>query len=112
MNPNRKEGRFHYIIERLSIVTINKDRVLKLMPEPTEEVPQLPVYETTRKIPTGRMDLKERQRLREQMDMLDIRRAENIAKKRQATKQRILAHIMRLKEEDKKRKEEQEQKIE
>uniref|UniRef100_A0A7S2IDU3 Uncharacterized protein n=1 Tax=Zooxanthella nutricula TaxID=1333877 RepID=A0A7S2IDU3_9DINO len=112
MNPNRKEGRFHYIIERLSVVTVFKDRELKLMPEPTEETPMLPIYETTRKIPTGRMDLKERQRLREQMDMLDIRRAENIAKRRQATKQKVLAHIMRLKEEDKKRKEEQEQKIE
>merc|ERR1719159_1764199 len=37
MNPNRKEGRFHYIIERLSVVTVFKDRELKLMPEPTEE---------------------------------------------------------------------------
>jgi len=112
MNPNRKEGRFHYIIERLDIVTVNKERELKLMPEPSEEVPQLPVYETTRKIPTGRMDLKERQRLREQMDMLDIRRAENIAKKRHATKQRILQHIMKLKEEDKRKKEEVDKKIE
>lgn len=111
MNPNRKEGRFHYIIERLAIVTVNKEREMKLMPEPTEEVPQLPVYES-RKIPTGRMDLKERQKLRESMDMLDIRRAENIAKKRQATRQRVLAHIMRLKEEDKKRKEEVDKKIE
>mmetsp|Transcript_34186 Transcript_34186/g.72788 ORF Transcript_34186/g.72788 Transcript_34186/m.72788 type:complete len:551 (-) Transcript_34186:260-1912(-) len=112
MNPNRKEGRFHYIIERLSIVTVNKKRELKLMPEPTDEVPELPVYETNRKIPTGRMDLKERQRLREQMDMLDIRRAENIAKKRQATRQRVLQHIMQLKEEDKRKKAEQDQKIE
>mmetsp|Transcript_70909 Transcript_70909/g.178769 ORF Transcript_70909/g.178769 Transcript_70909/m.178769 type:complete len:542 (-) Transcript_70909:176-1801(-) len=112
MNPNRKEGRFHYIIERLAIVTVNKERELKLMPEPSEEVPQLPVYETTRKIPTGRMDLKERQRLREQMDMLDIRRAENIAKKRHATKQRILQHIMKLKEEDKRKKESVDKKIE
>jgi len=112
MNPNRKEGRFHYIIERLSIVTVNKKRELKLLPEPTDEVPELPVYETNRKIPTGRMDLKERQRLREQMDMLDIRRAENIAKKRQATRQRVLQHIMRLKEEDKQKKANVELKIE
>lgn len=64
----------------------------------------MPIYETQRKIPTGRMDLKERQRLREQMDMLDIRRAENISKKRSATKQRVLAHIRQLQEEDKLRK--------
>merc|ERR1712023_580828 len=77
-----------------------------------EEVPQLPEYETVRKIPTGRMDLKERQRLREQMDMLDIRRAENIAKKRAATKERFLRHLFALKEDDARRKEEQAAKIE
>jgi len=114
MNPNRKEGRFHWVIERLQIQTFNgkDDHTLKLGPEPSEEVPQLPTYETTRKIPTGRMDLKERQRLREQMDMLDIRRAENISKKRAATKQRVLEHIRRLQEDDKLRKEAVNKKIE
>merc|ERR1711972_880135 len=99
MNPNRKEGRFHWVIEGLAINTIGKERKLQLMPDPSEEVPALPIYETTRKIPTGRMDLKERQRLREQMDMLDIRREENIAKRRAATKEKFLKHIMNLKEE-------------
>merc|ERR1712187_913071 len=111
MNPNRKEGRFHWVIERLEIQTVNKDRKLKLAEKPTEEVSLLPIYETTRKIPTGRMDLKERQRLREQMDMLDIRREENIAKRRAATKEKFLKHIIALKEEDERRQEEQQAKI-
>jgi len=98
MNPNRKEGRFHWTIERLGINAVGQDRKLQLKPEPSEEVPEVPIYETTRKIPTGRMDLKERQRLREQMDMLDIKRAENIAKKRRITKERFLKHIFKLKE--------------
>merc|ERR1711920_210615 len=67
--------------------------------------------ETTRKIPTGRMDLKERQRLREQMDMLDIKRAENISKKRAAMRERFLKHLFKLKELDAQRKKEVEQKI-
>uniref|UniRef100_A0A7S4T4E8 Uncharacterized protein n=1 Tax=Alexandrium monilatum TaxID=311494 RepID=A0A7S4T4E8_9DINO len=111
MNPNRKEGRFHWVIERLSIETVGKERKLERKPEPSEEVPELPIYETTRKIPTGRMDLKERQRLREQMDMLDIKRAENIAAKRAATKERFLEHITRVKEEDKRKKQEVEEMI-
>lgn len=116
MNPNRKEGRFHWIIERLTITQGSAgslaDRKLKLGEKPTEEVGQLPIYETVRKIPTGRMDLKERQRLREQMDILDIRRAENIARKRAATKERILAHIFFLKEDMIRRKQEQAERME
>merc|ERR1712151_1082204 len=92
--------------------TIAKERKLQLMPDPSEEVPELPVYEEKRKIPTGRMDLKERQRLREQMDMLDIKRAENISKKRAAMRERFLKHLFRLKEEDVKRKADVEKKIE
>mmetsp|Transcript_49491 Transcript_49491/g.107766 ORF Transcript_49491/g.107766 Transcript_49491/m.107766 type:complete len:523 (+) Transcript_49491:45-1613(+) len=112
MNPNRKEGRFHWVIERLEIITVNNDRKLRIGPEPSPEVPELPIYETVRKIPTGRMDLKERHRLREQMDMLDIRRSENIARKRAATKERFLQHLFRLKEDDARRKREVEEKIE
>lgn len=111
MNPNRKEGRFHWVVERLALVTLGKDRKLQLQPELTDEVSEVPVYETGRKIPTGRMDLKERQRLREQMDMLDIKRAENISKKRKLTKQRFLQHLFRLKQEDAKRKIEVEHRI-
>eukprot|EP00438_Fugacium_kawagutii_P032112 Skav212436 [mRNA] locus=scaffold1479:283829:295999:+ [translate_table: standard] len=44
MNPNRKEGRFHWISERLAILTV------------PVSVPELPIYETVRKIPTGRME--------------------------------------------------------
>merc|ERR1712151_906647 len=91
--------------------TIAKERKLQLMPDPSEEVPELPIYEEKRKIPTGRMDLKERQRLREQMDMLDIKRAENISKKRAAAKQRFLKHIFELKAEEAKKKKEVEEKI-
>merc|ERR1711920_826607 len=111
MNPNRKEGRFHWVIARLAIATIAKERKLQLMPDPSEEVPELPIYEEKRKIPTGRMDLKERQRLREQMDMLDIKRAENISKRRAAMRERFLKHLFKLKEEDAKRKAEVEEKI-
>eukprot|EP00913_Durusdinium_trenchii_P007526 g7073.t1 len=46
MNPNRKKGRFHWISERLAILIVGKDRQLKLQPEPTSEVPELPIYET------------------------------------------------------------------
>lgn len=104
MNPNRKDGRFHWIIERLEIAilgagTANAERKLRLAPEPTKEVPELPIYENDRKIPTGRMDLKERQRLREQMDMLNVKREENIQKKRAAAKERFLEKVFLLKEE-------------
>jgi len=111
MNPNRKEGRFHWVAERLAIHTVGKDQKLKLNPEPTVEVPELPIYETIRKIPTGRMDLKERQKLREQMDMLDIKRNENIAKRKAASRQRFLKHLFWLKEEDKRLKAEQDEKL-
>lgn len=111
MNPNRKEGRFHWVIERLAIVPVGKDRKLERRPEPSEEVPELPIYETTRKIPTGRMDLKERQRLRDQMDMLDIKRAENIAKRCAETKARFLEHITFVKGEHERRKREVEEKV-
>merc|ERR1719230_1723693 len=107
MNPNRKEGRYHWVIARLDVVVVGKDSKLQLAPKPTEEVAQVPQFETHRKIPTGRMDLKERQRLREQMDMLEIRRSENIQKKRQANKERFLKHIIALKEDDERRREEQ-----
>lgn len=112
MNPNRKEGRFHWISERLAILTVGKDRQLKLQPEPTSEVPELPIYETVRKIPTGRMDLKERQRLREQMDMLDIKRNENIMKRKQESRQRFLQHVFWLKEESERMKREHHEKLE
>lgn len=111
MNPNRKEQRFHWVIQRLEISQIGTEVKLRLGPEPTEDVPQLPLYEEKRKIPTGRMDLKQRQRLRESMDMLDVQRDENIQRKRAAAREKFLAHIFHLKEEAKRKKKEVEEKI-
>merc|ERR1712054_534310 len=71
----------------------------------------LPIYETTRKIPTGRMDLKERQRLRDQLDMLNIKREEKIRAKKEASKKKFLEHIFWLQEETKRKEKEQEEAI-
>ncbi|CAK0812056.1 unnamed protein product, partial [Prorocentrum cordatum] len=90
MNPNRKEGRYHWVIARLEIVVVGKDRQQAAGRREAHRgggagpAVRDPAEDTNR---TGRMDLKERQRLREQMDMLEIRRAENIQKKRQANKE-------------------------
>jgi len=111
MNPNRKEGRYHWVIERLEIGQVGSDRKLRLAAEVTKEVPELPIYETTRKIPTGRMDLKERQRLRDQMDMLSIKREEKIRTKKEASKKKFLEHIRRLQEDNERRKVEQDESI-
>jgi len=108
MNPNRKEGRYHWVIERLEIGQVGTERKLRLAAEVTKEVPELPIYETTRKIPTGRMDLKERQRLRDQMDMLNIKREEKIRAKKEASKRKFLEHIFFLQEETKWKEQEQE----
>jgi len=112
MNPNRKEGRFHWVAERISIVSVGKQKQLKLIPEPTDENPMLPVYETVRKIPTGRMDLKERQRLREAMDKLDNLRKVNIKKKRQAGREKFLRHIKWLRNDEIRLQQEQNDKLE
>jgi len=111
MNPNRKEGRYHWVIERLEIAQVGQERKVRLAAEVTKEVPELPIYETTRKIPTGRMDLKERQRLREQMDMLSIKREEKIRAKKQLSKKKFLEHIFFLQEETKRKEKEQEESI-
>jgi len=111
MNPNRKEGRFHWVIERLGLVQVGKQLKLERKPEPTEEVPELPIYETTRKIPTGRMDLKERLRLRESMDMLEVMRKENIDKKRAAAKAKFLEHVKFIKDHAERKQKEVEEKI-
>jgi len=112
MNPNRKEGRYHWVIERMEIKQVGQEKKIVLSNEVTKEVPEVPIYETNRKIPTGRMDMKERKRLREQMDMLQIKRDENIRKKREASKQKFLEHIKFLKEEHARKEKEQELAIE
>jgi len=111
MNPNRKEGRYHWVIERLEIGQVGSERKLRLSSEVTKEVPELPIYETTRKIPTGRMDLKERQRLRDQMDMLNIKREEKIRAKKEISKKKFLEHIFALQEDTVRREAEQEEAI-
>jgi len=112
MNPNRKEGRYHWVIERLEIAQVGNERKVRLAAEVTKEVPELPIYETTRKIPTGRMDLKERQRLREQMDMLSIKREEKIRAKKEASKKKFLEHIFWLQAEAIRKEKEQAESIE
>merc|ERR1719428_623934 len=75
---------------------------LALASEPTPALPQLPLYEK-RKIPTGRMNYQERQRLRESMDQLDIKRNEAISKKRAIAKAKFLIKIQEQKEEHQKK---------
>merc|ERR1712078_82791 len=73
-------------------------RKLGLASDPTMDIPELPLYEK-RKIPAGRMNYQERQRLRESMDQLDIKRNEAIAKKRAIAKAKFLVKIQEQKEE-------------
>lgn len=93
MNPNRREGRYHWIAERLELKADGAGgRQLALASEQTPQLPELPMYEK-RKIPTGRMNYQERQRLRESMDQLDIKRNEAITKKRTVAKAKFLVKI-------------------
>lgn len=110
MNPNRKEGRFHWVIERLAVETIGKDRKLRLKPDPSEEQPQHLLFDD-RKIPTGRMDLKERSRLRQQMDMLESKRSEAIDKKKQIAHEHFIKSVNKMKEDHARAKEELDIKI-
>merc|ERR1719272_2770793 len=113
MNPNRKEGRFHWCIERLEITGDGSGgRKLRLANEASDEKPELPRYEPNRKIPTGRMDLKERQRLRESMDLLNVKRKENVGRKRAQAKDRFLKRLFKMKEEFEKKELEVKAKIE
>jgi len=105
MNPNRKDGRFHYVIERLQIDTRpSGDQVLVKGEEISDDVPELPVYEKGRPIPTGPMDIKERQKLQNSMDMLKLKRDENIEARRMKRLKWIKKYIDRMKEDDKERK--------
>lgn len=100
LNPNKKEGRFHWVIERLQIAKQGHEVKLVIGSEPGVEIAQLPRYDEKRKIPTGRMDLAERQRLREQMDKLDTQREENIRDKRARRQDAFLKHIYDLQAQD------------
>merc|ERR1740133_551680 len=57
------------------------------------------------------MDLKERQRLRDQMDMLNIKREEKIRAKKEISKKKFLEHIFALQEDTVRREAEQEESI-
>merc|ERR1719395_366674 len=103
MNPNRREGRYHWIAERLELKADGAGgRQLAMASEQTPQLPELPMYEK-RKIPTGRMNYSERQRLRESMDQLDIKRNESIAKKRMESKVRFLTQMQEQKAEHQER---------
>merc|ERR1711977_738079 len=89
----------HWTAERLEVKGDGAGgRKLSLASEPTPELPETPLYEK-RKIPTGRMNYQERQRLRESMDQLDIKRNEAIAKKRAVAKAKFLVKIAEQKDE-------------
>merc|ERR1719395_510990 len=99
MNPNRREGRYHWIAERLELKADGAGgRQLAMASEQTPQLPETLLYEK-RKIPTGRMNYQERQRLRESMDQLDIKRTEAISKKRAEAKARFLVKIAEQKDE-------------
>lgn len=81
MNPNKKKQRWHWIFDRLVFQSDGRGgRKLNIHFEPTEQS-QDPIL-LRQKIPIGKMDYTERQRLRDEMDRLDIKRTENITQRR------------------------------
>jgi len=96
MNPNKKVQRWHWIFDRLTYQSDGGDgRKLSIHFEPTEES-QVP-YLVNMKMPIGRMDYGERQRLREDMDRLDLRRQEKIAIRKEASLQRFIKKVLEAK---------------
>jgi len=94
MNPNKREGRYHWIIERLAFCSDGKGgRKLIQQPGATDAIPQKPIREFAAKIPTGRLNYAERAKLREDMDRLERTRTENIKRKREATRERFLQWV-------------------
>lgn len=93
MNPNKKVQRWHWIFDRLTYQSDGGDgRKLNIHFEPTEES-QVP-YLVNMKMPIGRMDYGERQRLREDMDRLDLKRQEKIAIRKETSKQRFIKKVL------------------
>lgn len=100
MNPNKREGRYHWIIERLVFCSDGRGgRKLAQGAENTDDLPQIPVLDNTVKIPTGRMPYAERAKLREDMNRLDRRREDNITARREATRTRFLRWLKSIKDE-------------
>jgi hypothetical protein len=99
MNPNKREGRYHWIIERLVFCSDGRGgRKLTQVADATEESPQIPLLDPSVKIPTGRMPYAERAKLREDMNRLDKRRNENIQARREATRQKFMRWVSTVKE--------------
>jgi hypothetical protein len=73
MNPNNREGRYHWICERLNYVSDGQGgRKIELC-EPTDDLPQIADKSTNFNIPIGRMNYGDRQRLRLDMERLPVR---------------------------------------
>jgi len=103
MNPNKREGRYHWIIERLLFCSDGRSgRKLTQIAEATSNMPQIPLLDPSVKIPTGRMPYAERAKLREDMNRLDRRRNENISARREATRARFMRWVASIKEEARK----------
>jgi hypothetical protein len=100
MNPNKREGRYHWIIERLLFCSDGRGgRKLTQIADATANMPQIPLLDPSVKIPTGKMPYAERAKLREDMNRLDKRRNENITARREATRARFMRWVSSIKEE-------------
>merc|ERR1719161_1478403 len=112
MNPNKREGRYHWIIERLLFCSDGRGgRKLTQVAEATANMPQIPLLDPSVKIPTGKMPYAERAKLREDMNRLDKRRNENISARREATRARFMRFVAKIKEENRMEVEERQQLI-
>jgi hypothetical protein len=101
MNPNKREGRYHWIIERLLFCSDGRGgRKLTQVADATANMPQIPLLDPSVKIPTGKMPYAERAKLREDMNRLDKRRNENISARREATRARFMRWVASIKEEN------------
>jgi hypothetical protein len=100
MNPNKREGRYHWIIERILFCSDGRGgRKLTQVAEATANMPQIPLLDPSVKIPTGKMPYAERAKLREDMNRLDKRRNENISARREATRARFMRWVASIKDE-------------
>jgi len=112
MNPNNREGRYHWICERLNFVSDGKGgRKLDLC-EPTDDIPQMADKARNFKIPTGRMNYADRQRLRLEMERLPKKREENIKRMAEEFKIAFCAEVAEMQEMDRRKAEIRAQRIE
>ncbi|CAD7961606.1 unnamed protein product [Amoebophrya sp. A25] len=112
MNPNNREGRYHWVCERLNFVSDGKGgRKLELC-EPTDDMPQVADRARNFKIPTGRMNYADRQRLRLEMERLPKKRVENIDRMAAEFKAAFVQEVTEMQEMDRKKAEIRAQRIE